>query len=179
MALWWKGDQALRRLWVTYLDDGWWSTASCSLFVPNCHPPATSVLPASQGVPGANPPTSCWRHTWKCHSVSRNGWGFQELHGFLLCHLACQGAPPSQQGGASVSTTPTTHSLAPLVPRRCSLMLQRWRWTPKFLEIQRALAFYKSGLSLETPRLFWQIIQLPFRKAVKGNTAGCVFAHIC
>lgn len=128
---------------------------------------------------GLTSPPAVGGTIWKCHPVSRNGCGSQELHGFLLCHLACQAASPSQQGRASMSTTPTTHSLAPLVPRRCRLMLQRWRWTPKFLEIQRALAFYRSGLSLETPRLFWQIIQLPFRKAVKGNTAGCVFAHVC
>lgn len=50
--------------------------------------------------------------------------------------------------------------------------------TPKSLEIRWVLAFYRSGFSLEAPVLFWQIIQFPYRKAVKRNGAGCVFAHI-
>lgn len=103
----------------------WWSSASRSLFAPDCHPPATSLPHASQGAPAAGPAPAIGDTTRKQHPMSRNGLMSQECHGFVFCWLACQGAPPSRQGRAWMPTSLPTHSLAPLVPRGRRLMLRR------------------------------------------------------
>ena len=108
---------------MTYLDDGPQLHVAYLFLIATLLPPLS--CPCHRVPRWLAPRPAIGDTTRKQHPKFRNGLRSQELHGFVLCWLACQGAPPSRQGRASVPTTLTTHSLAPLVPRRCRLMLQR------------------------------------------------------
>lgn len=141
----------------------WWSTTSYSLLLPPCHPSATSTL--HQRVPDG------WRHNPKAAPVKDQG-----PRGSVALCFAMK-VTSVLQHKAPEPTTLTAHILG--TKNRLGLKEEHpGRWIPKSLEIPCNSASYRNDTSLEILIVLWQIILLPFRKAVKCNIVGCVFAHI-
>lgn len=118
----------------------WWSTASQGLLVLNCHRPVSCLCHRVSrwqdggrdlSVPSGAKKVSFFVQEWAGVPGSGILWNF------VLCCVVWQGAP--QQGTARCARHLKwlTHSLAPLLPRRCRMMLHTLgACPPKALEIQ-------------------------------------------